>query len=136
MTLPEEASQSNNAIRNRIAVVFHEYELADIFAKIIRETGFEVDVFTSSRVASEKIGSEHSIYSLVVTGWRMRGITGPELGYNLSKLDPGIKIILISAYDFEMEYYKIGDFKFQHFRMPVDSATLLEVVNNKIKNGK
>ena len=97
MTLPKGASQPNKAIRNRIAVVFHEHELAYIFAKMIREAEHEVDEFTSSRVASEGISSEHVIYLLALSAWRMPGINGIDLALHLSKKDPGIKIIVISA---------------------------------------
>jgi DNA-binding NtrC family response regulator len=124
--------------------------LADVFAKIIRGAGYEVDVFTNSMLALEKIGSQHSIYSLVLTGWRMRGMDGIELALHLSKIDPGIKIIVISHYYpgdpiydhfaqnglFQNGYIFWEGFKFEHLSMPFDSAKLLEVVNNKIKNGK
>lgn len=86
--------------------------------------------------ASEKIGSQHSIYSLVLTDWRMPGLTGIELALYLSKIDPGIKIILISALSSDEAYYLMGDVKFDHISMPVTTPKLLEVINNKIKNGK
>ena len=92
--------------------------MADVFAEAIRGEGYKVDVFTNPLLASEKIGSQHSIYSLVLTGWRMRGLSGIELVLYLSKLDPGIKIILISPLSSEEAYYMMGDVKFDHISMP------------------
>jgi len=51
-------------------------------------------------IASEKIGSQHSIYLLAVIGWRMPHVSGYELALYLSKIDPEIKIILFSAWDY------------------------------------
>lgn len=110
--------------------------MADVFAEAIRGEGYEVDVFTNPMLASEKIGSQHSIYSLVLTGWRMRGLTGNEMALYLSKLDLGIKIFLISPLSSEEAYYMMGDVKFDHISMPVTTPKLLEVIDNKIKNGK
>jgi DNA-binding NtrC family response regulator len=117
---------------------------------MIRGGGYEVDVFTNSVLASEKISSQHSIYSLVLTGWRMRGMDGIELGEQLSKIDPGIKIIVISHYYpgdpiydhfaqnglFQNGYIFWEGFKFEHLSMPVIPSELLEMINRKIKYGE
>jgi DNA-binding NtrC family response regulator len=111
------------------------------YAEMIRRGGYEVDVFTDPMVASEKIGSQHFIYLLAVIGWRMPRLTGPELALNLSKIDPGIKIILFSAlyglmandyWDFITRTYNV---KFDHFYMVVTGPELLEMINDKIKYG-
>jgi DNA-binding NtrC family response regulator len=140
MTFTKGALQPNNAIRNRIAVVYSEDELADCYAEIIRGGGYEVDVFTDPVLASEKIGSQHSIYLLAVIGWRMPRLTGPELALDLYKIDPGIKIILFSAWDLANHALdhlaRTDNVRFDHFYMLVTSAELLEMINNKIKYGK
>ena len=115
--------------------------MAKGFAEVIRGGGYEVDVFTNPILASEKIGLEHSIYSLVLIGWRMPRLTGPELALDLSKIDPRIKIILFSALDSQTANSYLDfmtrtfNVKFDHFSMPIGSE-LLEIINNKIKNGK
>ena len=112
--------------------------MADVFAETIRREGYEVDVFTNPLLASEKIGSQHSIYSLVLIGWRMPRLTGPELALDLSKIDPRIKIILFSALNSQtandyLDYIKrTFNVKFDHFSLPIGSE-LLEIINNKIK---
>jgi DNA-binding NtrC family response regulator len=142
MTLPKGVSQPNKVIRNRIAVVYSEDELANCYAEIIRGGGYEVDVFTNPVLALEKIGSEHSIFLLAVIGWRMPRLTGPELALDLSKIDPGIKIILFSALtpseaNHHLDYIaRTDNVKFDHFYQLVNSAELLEMINNKIKYGK
>ena len=140
MTLPKGALQPNNAIRNRIAVVYSEDDVANAFAMSIRRGGYEVDVFTEPFLALEKIGSQHSIYLLALIGWRMPRLTGPYLALGLNKIDPGIKIILFSAWDFAYSYLdqiaRTYNVKFDHFRMPIGSEELLEMINNKIKYDK
>jgi DNA-binding NtrC family response regulator len=137
MTLPEGAPQPNNAIRNRIAVVYSEEEYADILAEDIRGGGYEVDLFTDPVVAKEKIGSQHTIYSLVLTGWRMPRLSGTDMALDLYKIDPGIKIIVFSAFDVgTAEFNRIFDYKFDHMLMPFSTSELLERINNKINNVK
>ena len=115
--------------------------MAKGFAEAIRGEGYEVDVFTNPLLASEKIGSQHSIYLLVLTGWRMPRLTGPELALDLSKIDPRIKIILFSSLDSQMANYYLDfitrtyNVKFDHFSMPVSESELLEMINRKIKYG-
>ena len=117
--------------------------MANSYAEMLRGGGFEdVDVFTNPVLALEEIGSRHSVYLLVLIGWRMPRLTGPELGLELSKIDPVIKIILFSALfgpDLASDYLDFitrnCNVKFDHFYMAVDSAELLEMINNKIKYG-
>jgi DNA-binding NtrC family response regulator len=115
--------------------------VAKEFAEMIRGGGYEVDVFTDPMLASEKIGSQHSIYLLVLTGWRMPRLSGPALALDLSKIDPGIKIILFSALDSQTANKSLDfmartcNVKFDHFSIPVMGSELLEMINNKIKYG-
>jgi DNA-binding NtrC family response regulator len=111
--------------------VYTEDEVANSYAEILRSGGYEVDVFTDSLLASEKIGSQHSIYSLLVIGWRMPRLSGYELARLVSKIDPEIKIILFSALD-----STDLTIEFDHFSMPVTQSELLEMINNKIKYDK
>ena len=112
---------------------------------MIRGGGYEVDVFTNSVLASEKISSQHSIFLLVLTAWRMRGLSGIDLGEQLSKIDPEIKIILISPNDRVYAQSILGNpqtinilggVKLDHISMPVASSELLEMINRKIKYGE
>ena len=116
--------------------------MAKSYAEMIRGGGFEdVDVFTNPVLALEEIGSRHSVYLLVLIGWRMPRLTGPDLGLKLFKIDPEIKIILFSAlFGQEANHYldfiaRTENVKFDHFYMVVSTAELLEMVNNKIKYG-
>lgn len=138
MTLPKKVSQLTNAIRKRIAVVYSEDEVANCYAEIIRGGGYEVNVFTDPVLASEKIGSQHSIYLLAVIGWRMPRLTGPELALDLSKIDPRIKVILFSGLEGpNLDWInRTFNVKFDHFYMIVTSAELLDMINNKIKYDK
>jgi DNA-binding NtrC family response regulator len=115
--------------------------VANSFAEMIRKGGYDVGVFTDPMLASDKIGSQHSIYLLALIGWRMPRLTGPELALNLSKIDPGIKIILFSALygpianDFLDSVTRTYNIKFDHFYMAVNGPVLLEIINDKIKYG-
>ena len=116
--------------------------MAKLYAEIIRGGGYEVGVFRDPMLASEKIGSQHSVYLLVLIGWRMPRLTGPELALDLSKIDPGIKIILFSALDSGdpnkhlIKWHINFNVKFDHIYMVVSGPELLEIINNKIKYGK
>ena len=126
------------SIRNRIAVIEDEEDIANLFGELIRGEGYEVDIFTNSVIAYEKISSLHSRYSLVVTDNRMPGLTGFELAKNLYKIDREIQTVFISCLDINwangiMDHIGI---KFDFYRKPITSQQLREIVNNKMKKGK
>jgi len=75
----------------------------------------------------------------------MPRLSGLELALDLSKIDPGIKIILLSALDRVCAQSILGNpqtinilrgVKLDHFSMPADSSELLEMINRKIKYGE
>lgn len=118
--------------------MYSEKEVAYYAAEAIRDAGYEVDLFTKTIRALEKIGSRHSIYLLALIGWRMPRLSGIELALKLYKLDPEIRIILFSALDPEMAQdgldfiARTDNVKFDHLSMPFLYSELLETISTKI----
>jgi CheY-like chemotaxis protein len=77
-------------------VVDDNLEFAENVAEIIRETGAVVDVVGDGRAALERV--VRTRYDAVVTDMRMPGLTGAELVHEVRAVDPGVPIILVSAY--------------------------------------
>jgi DNA-binding NtrC family response regulator len=91
-------------------------------------------------LALEKIGLQHSTYSVAVIGWRNPRLDGVGLAMELYKIDPGIEIILFSAFDLAnraLEHIaRTYNVKFDHLSQPFEMSVLLKAINNKVKNGK
>lgn len=77
-------------------VVDDNLEFAENVAEILREAGAVVDVAADGRAALERVCAAR--YDAVVTDMRMPGLTGAELVHEVRAVDPGVPIILVSAY--------------------------------------
>lgn len=77
-------------------VVDDNLEFAENVAEIIRDAGAEVTVSTDPRQALECVRG--SRFDALVTDMRMPGLNGAELVHEVRAIDPGVPIILVSAY--------------------------------------
>ncbi len=99
----------------RIMVVDDEEDLLAITEMFLHECGWkDVDTFSDPFDALSSYKEKNGIctgqnkdsgcyYSLVLTDIRMPGMNGFELAMELQKIDPQIKIILMSAFDLDKE---------------------------------
>jgi DNA-binding NtrC family response regulator len=107
-------------------VIDDEYDLANLFGEFLKSGGYEVDVFTDSSQALEKIESAHQSYALVLTDVRMPIISGVDLGKKVLEIDNKIKVILISAFEL------IDGTEFQFIKKPIELTKLSQFVRNKL----
>lgn len=77
-------------------VVDDNREFAENVAEIIREAGALVTVSTDPLEALEQVRRER--FDALVTDMRMPGLSGAELVHEVRGIDPGVPIILVSAY--------------------------------------
>ena len=93
-----------------VMVVDDEEELACLFMELIKGSGFNSVSFTDPLLALKHIRSNPEMYSLVITDFRMPGISGIELAKKIREYNSKVKILLITAY-YTDEILNNDDFK-------------------------
>ena len=63
--------------------------------------GIEVFAFSDSNLALEHFQVNHKHYKVIISDYRMSGITGIELLSKIKNIEPTVIRILISAFDIE-----------------------------------
>jgi two-component system, NtrC family, C4-dicarboxylate transport response regulator DctD len=112
-------------IRNKIAVIDNEYELAILYAEALDAAGYCVESYCDPIAALVEVTNNHPQYALVISDNRMPGLNGIELISQLQKKDNEIKFILISGFG------QIGamDLNFTFLSKPIRISILLDTVN-------
>lgn len=81
-------------------VLDDDYDIAELVMMALQRDGFEnVFAFTDPLLALENFKLNHEDYSLVISDIRMPGLNGFEFTEYINKIKPGIKVILMSAFD-------------------------------------
>lgn len=84
--------------KSSIAIVDDESDLLFIYKAALMSNGFKVDAFEDSSVAVNVIKEHHEKYFLIMTDIRMPKINGFQLVNEIKKVDPSIRIIMMSAF--------------------------------------
>lgn len=80
----------------RYLVVDDNAEFAENVAEILTDAGAEVSVAAEGKSALEQL--KHTRFDCVVTDMKMPGISGAELLRQLRQFDPGVPVVLLSAW--------------------------------------
>ena len=93
---------SNNRI---VSVVDDELSIAKLFHEALRQNidGISVFSFNDPIKAFEHYTENKENYALVISDLRMPGLNGLELLKKVKTLNPKVRTILMSAYNFEEE---------------------------------
>ncbi|MGI0020938.1 MAG: response regulator [Nitrososphaera sp.] len=83
----------------RIMVVDDESDILTVLEIFLKKWKYKVDMFSSPTRALEHFEKNAIACSVVLTDIRMPGMSGLELAGKLLKIKPGVKIILMTAFD-------------------------------------
>ncbi|GKS62118.1 hypothetical protein YTPLAS21_15760 [Candidatus Nitrosocosmicus sp.] len=86
-----------------VMVVDDEEELANLFMKLLKGSGFNSVSFTDPLLALKHFSQNPQKYSLVLLELRMPGLNGIELAKRIKGYDSNVKILLITGF-FDEEY--------------------------------
>ncbi len=86
-----------------VMVVDDEEELANLFMKLLKGSGFNSVSFTDPLLALKHFSQNPQKYSLVLLDLRMPGLNGIELAKRIKGYDSNVKILLITGF-FDEEY--------------------------------
>jgi len=83
----------------RILLVDDEEELVFAEQRMLKRLGYAVDVWTDPRKALQHFRSQPECFDLVITDHSMPYMNGTELARELTRIRPGIPVILCTGYD-------------------------------------
>jgi CheY-like chemotaxis protein len=84
-------------------IVDDEADILRIIKQWLERWDFEVDIFNDPEKALAHFQQNRALYSLVLTDVRMPAMSGLELAGHMRRLNPTIKIIVMTAYEIEPE---------------------------------
>lgn len=108
-------SAYDNSVRRVVAVIDDDIDITTLFHDILCENVQDASVyaFNDPIEALKHFTKNQSKYALVISDLRMAGLNGLELLKKVKNVNPKVRTILMSAYNFEedptyLEYMKDG----------------------------
>lgn len=93
-----------------VMVVDDEEELANLFMKLLKGSGFNSVSFTDPLLALKHFSQNPQKYSLVLLDLRMPGLNEIKLAKRIKGYDFNVKILLITGF-FDEEYIKSDELR-------------------------
>jgi DNA-binding NtrC family response regulator len=93
---------------HRIMVVDDESDLLKIVELYLKRCGFDTETFTDPLEALEYFKATPTSFSLVLTDIRMPRMTGLELAMEILKVNPNMKVMLMTAYQIDSLEFQTG----------------------------
>jgi DNA-binding NtrC family response regulator len=100
-----------------VAIIDDELDIVNLFREALNNIkGVSIFTFTDPMAAFEHYRINNSAYVLVISDLRMPGINGMDLVYEMKKLNPSVRTLLMTAFE-------------------VNDKVFEEYIKNKIING-
>ena len=109
-----------------IAVVDDEQDIITLFTAVIQENGYHMIGFTNPLFALNYINSHPYEFGLIILDYRMSPMQGCWLANKISAINPGIKMVLITAYNDIIN----NDLNLEIVKKPITNTKLLEVIHH------
>jgi EAL domain-containing protein (putative c-di-GMP-specific phosphodiesterase class I)/ActR/RegA family two-component response regulator len=116
----------------RVLVVDDEIDLVDIYRRVLRDFGYEVDVANDGRQALEKIG-QHD-YDTIVSDINMPGMDGITLLKAVRAKNLDVPVVLVTgkpALDSAIQAVEYGALKY--VPKPIEMDVLVKTVNDAVR---
>jgi CheY-like chemotaxis protein len=132
-------SEKNRNIRGyepKVLVLDDDFDLATLVKKILQKDGFKnVFAFTDPLLALEHFKINHNDYSLIISDIRMPVMNGFQFVREARKLNPKIKILLMTAFEIDDKEFArvLPKPKIEGLiRKPASSKQILSIVSSAI----
>ena len=86
-----------------LLVVDDDYDIASLIKISLEKIGLSVSSFTDPSLALEEISKRPSEYELVISDIRMPSMNGYEFVKQVTKMNPKVNVILMTAFEIEIE---------------------------------
>jgi DNA-binding response OmpR family regulator len=91
--------------KRRILVIEDDEEMRSLLTDFIEESGYAADTVETGSDALRKIARQR--FDLIITDYRMPGLSGLDILAGIKKLQPGAHIIFITAFGSEETHRKV-----------------------------
>jgi DNA-binding NtrC family response regulator len=117
---------------SQILIIDDDEDILDLFSDFLKKEGYGVTSFLDPLKALEEIHRRPQRYSIIITDVRMPGISGIELIRRICKINHGIKVIIISA--FELNGEDLNNIRYDNFiEKPVHMHYLAQTIKRILK---
>jgi DNA-binding NtrC family response regulator len=119
---------------SKIMVIDDDFDIANLVKITLQKNGFEnVFAFTKPSLALEHFSINSTDYCLAICDIRMPEMNGFELAKNISQIKPGIKILLMTAFDIDDESLTVMNGKYKNnisgiIQKPVSPSKLASMI--------
>jgi DNA-binding NtrC family response regulator len=88
-----------------ILAVDDDPDIVTLIEQALRKHGFKASAFTNPSMAIEHLTKNHNSCSLILSDIRMPGMNGYEFVTQVKKINPKVKIILMSAFEIRQKEF-------------------------------
>ena len=124
-------------VNKSILVVDDEFDIVNIIKQVLQKQGFTTYAFTDPLLALEHLKTNSKSYGLVLVDIRMPAMNGFELVKKIKSMHPTIKILLMSAFEFnDIELSKaLTSIKIDGYvQKPVSTKELINIIEKHLQN--
>jgi len=117
---------------SQILIIDDDEDILNLFSDFLKKEGYGVTSFLDPLKALKEIHQRPQRYSIIITDVRMPGISGIELIRRICKINHGIKVIIISA--FELNGEDLSNIRYDNFmEKPVHMHYLAQTIKRILK---
>jgi DNA-binding NtrC family response regulator len=125
-------TSSSSVESSQILIIDDDEDILDLFSDFLKKEGYGVTSYLDPLKALEEIHRRPQRYSIIITDVRMPGISGIELIRRICKINHGIKVIIISA--FELNGEDLNNIRYDNFiEKPVHMHYLAQTIKRILK---
>ena len=118
------------ALRTQIGIIDDDIDIVNLFSDVLTSSGFNTSGFNDPLAAIMHLRTHHNEFRLIITDLKMPEMDGKEIIKLISQMDNDIKLMLMSAYDLDLnELRQIR--REDYIRKPVHIAQFIEAVKKK-----
>ncbi|HJT47794.1 MAG TPA: response regulator [Nitrososphaeraceae archaeon] len=119
-----------------ILVVDDDHDIVRLIEQALSKHGFKVSSFTDALLALDYFQTNYKNCSLVLSDIRMPGINGYELVMELKKINPKVKVVLMTDFEIQQKQFHnmLPDIKVDAFLQKPFSIQQLNDVVRKINS--
>ena len=117
---------TDNHYKKSIAIVDDEEDIITLFTEVLQDNGYQIKGFTNPLMALDYIRKHPDEFDLAIVDYRMSPMQGCELSNKISKINPKIKMVLITAFDDIIN----NDLNLEIVKKPITNTKIVEIIHH------